>query len=78
MQLSSLMPFLERLRVQERCKRGAKCQGALNTKSEHMGCGALEARQRRLWKGFCECLASVNAKVVVPDAATSNRAVVGV
>ena len=42
-----------------------------------MGCGVLEARQRRLWKGFCECHASLNAKAVAPDAATRNKAVVG-
>ena len=39
-----------------------------------MGCRALEARQRRLEKRFGKCLASLNAKVVVPDAATRSRA----
>ena len=50
------------------CKKSAKCQGALNTKGEHMGCGALEVRQRRFWKSFCECLAFFDAKLVGSDA----------
>ena len=50
-------------------RKGAKCHGALNTKSEHMwGRGALEVRQRRFWKGFCERLASFDANGVDSDA----------
>ena len=30
--------------------------------------GNVEAGQRRLWKGFCECLASFDAKLVDSDA----------
>ena len=33
-----------------------------------MGCGALEVGQRRFWKGFCECLASFDPKLVDSDA----------
>ena len=48
--------------------RPQKRHGALNTQGEHMGCGALEVRQRRFWKGFCECLASFDAELVASDA----------
>ena len=33
-----------------------------------MGCGALEVCQRRFWKDFRECLASLDAQLVESDA----------